>query len=182
MFKNIKNFLNKLTFFGKIAVILPILFIGFLLLNIYTVTVNRNLLNTSTGEIISQPGICFRPFWSHIIFRNDCKYIYLKAYTQDKSNNAYIIQIKITYRLNKEWIKLNKSIPEEIEINKDNLSSYLIDNYINYSIEELNKNNRKLQYEIINSYFKALNKDDRYIIEEILIYRPLIKVQNIPLD
>lgn len=182
MFKNIKNFLNKLTLLGKIAVIIPILFICFLLLNIYAVTVNRNLLNTSTGEIISRPGMYFRPLWSHTIFRNDCKYIYLKAYVQDKSNNAYLIQIKAAYKFNLDWIQRNKSIPEEIEINKDNLSSYLIDNYINYSFEELNKNNRKLQYEIINSYFKALNKDDRYIIEEILIYRPLIQVQNIPLD
>lgn len=182
MFKNIKNFLNKLTLFGKIAVVLPILFIGFLLLNVYTVTVNRNLLNTSTGEIISQPGICFRPFWSHIIFRNDCKYIYLKAYTQDKSNNAYIIQIKITYRLNQEWIKLNKSIPPELEVNQENLNSYLMDNYINYSIEELNKENRKLQYEIISAYFNKLNRNNKYIIEEILIYRPLIQVQNISLD
>lgn len=186
MFKKFLTFFNKLTFFGKFCIAWltssVILLIIYLISNLFIVTTHRNLLNEITGEIISKPGIYFRPSWSHELFRNDYNHICLKAFTQDKSNNAYIIQIKIAYKLNQEWIKLNKAIPSKLEINQDNLNSYLIDNYINYSIEELNKENRKLQYQIISNYFNQLDKNNKYIIEEILIYRPLIQVQNIPLD
>ena len=75
-----------------------------------------------------------------------------------------------------DWIKQNKSLPTKIQIPEDIFSSYLNNSYCEYSTQELNKNQRQLQFNIIKQFIDSLTKNKGYTITKITIPYPLIQI------
>lgn len=181
------KFLQKLTLFSKILLLTFLIgiitFISIFCFSIYKINNNEYILNTNTGELLSHEGIYVRLPWSHVKFNNDIHCTEINAIVQDNSNNIYISKIIVYSNFDLNWIKTNKQIPKSINIPQDILNSYLNNSYSNYSIKELESNNRKLQFEIINQFLSTSIKDKGISIIRITIPYPLIKIQpNIQLN
>jgi hypothetical protein len=171
---------KRLTLFSKILffTVICCLIFAFIIfcLSFFIIGDNDLLLNKNTGEVLTREGIYLRLPWMYGKINNDVQCNEILAIVQDNSRNIYYTKISIYSNYNLDWIKKNKRIPKSIKIQNDIIASYLNNNYSNYSIQELEANNRKLQFNIINNFLNENIKNKSNNIINILIPYPLIKL------
>lgn len=171
---------KRLTLFSKILffTIISGLMFAFIIFcfSFFKIGNNDLLLNKNTGEVLTHKGIYIRLPWMYTKINNDVQCNEILAIVQDNSRNIYYTKILIHSNYNLDWIKTNKRIPKSINIQNDIVASYLNNNYCNYSIQELEANNRKLQFNIINNFLNENFKNTGNNIISISIPYPLIKL------
>ena len=176
------KFLSKLTLLSKIILgFLLIIIISAILcfcFSFYKLSSNQYLLNTRTGDILSQPRTYLRSPWVYTKFNNDVQHCVYQTIVKNNTENLYILKICIYYTYDLNWIKQNKKLPEIIKIPDDIFASYLNNSYCEYSLQDLNKNQRQLQFNIIKNFLDILIKDKGYIITKIVIPYPLLNFKE----
>lgn len=178
--------LEKFKFWSKLTILSKILLsiVCFIIISIiiifscsfYKLSNNQYLLNMQTGDILSQPRIYLRLPWTYTKFNNDVQHCVYQTIVKNNTENLYILKICIYYTYDLNWIKQNKKLPEIIKIPDDIFASYLNNSYCEYSLQDLNKNQRQLQFNIIKNFLDILIKDKGYVITKIVIPYPLINI------